>query len=824
MSIRGETITVTYTAWDTAANAPKTGDVANHTIQRIVDAAAAAAITASPVERENGVYAITLTGAENSGGAMTVEGASSTGGVVILPAKWLNGLPLVDAADVADNDVVGSWPMVEDPTGGHLADVFFDRSGYGETLELVDQDGVVVRDAGTGMLIWGTGGNKINYARADDHDAISIDGTFSISDVTISANGALYEAWPHIDGYPLTVDKLVCIYRTGATIHNYDSSGKVVLQISTDAGATWGGEVQVGTDVAGSDDRNPAILCCNPTGTTERLIAVWNTYLSEGGDSSAKWAYSDDNGATWQGETDLSSDTTTTRTRGRPIELSTGAVLIPVYKTGGDTVEIYAIDTSGVKTLRGTLSATSRSQEITIIELKSGGTFQGDMKAWVRDNSASGGYYVSTSTDYGVTWTAITANTKDAYITSNSPTPMDVIRLSDDTLIASNTKTKVSGNGALGDDITLWVSTDEAKTWIERKTLFYDRTITGYPSLVELSPTSIGVIWCINGSGSNSDVHFNTFTWPDCDLEETGILSFECVFKRSSLANYDGIVAKGKYPGGATIGWGARIDNAGDIDAWGGDAAVNNFPALVNDLDSHHFVLTITQEHLRVYLDGELVGASAHTGWTDQGDQLVVAARKDTGGFLTDYWEGHYGWVKFYKRALSAEEVAVLYRQMTTADIWGRSDRRLTQHAVRNDPTLAGVAGSLTVLPLQASADGSGRLSPNYLTAYQYAQIEATLTILDAAGDPVNLTGLTLAFVAWLKDTPATTVITMRTDGGSPELTIGGASNNQVTIDGGTAHTATAAQYDWVLYDLTNSRALAAGTLEVEEGAVMPAI
>ncbi|KKM69100.1 hypothetical protein LCGC14_1454230 [marine sediment metagenome] len=152
-------------------------------------------------------------------------------------------------------------------------------------------------------------------------------------------------------------------------------------------------------------------------------------------------------------------------------------------------------------------------------------------------------------------------------------------------------------------------------------------------------------------------------------------------------------------------------------------------------------------------------------------------------------------------------------------------DEATAGHTVAGSTGVALTDGSsLTVLPLQASADGSGRLSPNYLTAYQYTQIEAVLSILDANKDPVDLSGLTLAFVAWLKDTPETTAITMRTDGPSPELTIGGDDNNQVTIDGGTAHTATTNQYDWVLYDLGNERALAAGTLNVEEGAAMPAI
>jgi hypothetical protein len=90
MPIKGTAATVVYRAWDTAANAPKTGDAANHTLRRLVDGGAAQAITATPVERENGYYAIALTAGENSGDSMTVEGASSTPGVQLIGCSWMN--------------------------------------------------------------------------------------------------------------------------------------------------------------------------------------------------------------------------------------------------------------------------------------------------------------------------------------------------------------------------------------------------------------------------------------------------------------------------------------------------------------------------------------------------------------------------------------------------------------------------------------------------------------------------------------------------------------------------------------------------------------
>ena len=85
----GEAITVTYTAWDTANNEPKVGDVANHTIRYIKDGVAGTP-AASPVEVENGEYAIVISAAENVGRFMAVEGSSLTANVEIIKASWQN--------------------------------------------------------------------------------------------------------------------------------------------------------------------------------------------------------------------------------------------------------------------------------------------------------------------------------------------------------------------------------------------------------------------------------------------------------------------------------------------------------------------------------------------------------------------------------------------------------------------------------------------------------------------------------------------------------------------------------------------------------------
>lgn len=88
MSIRGQGVTLAYVAWDTAANAGKTGDVANHTLRWIKDGTSSAPTNSSAeVDGTNapGLYKVALTNAECTCDFGTLAGKSSTSGVSIMP-------------------------------------------------------------------------------------------------------------------------------------------------------------------------------------------------------------------------------------------------------------------------------------------------------------------------------------------------------------------------------------------------------------------------------------------------------------------------------------------------------------------------------------------------------------------------------------------------------------------------------------------------------------------------------------------------------------------------------------------------------------------
>jgi hypothetical protein len=88
MPSRGQAITITYVAWDTAQNQGKTGDAANHTLRWIKDGTPAAPAN-SPAEVDAtsapGVYRLALTAAECTCDFGDLAGTSSTADVSIIP-------------------------------------------------------------------------------------------------------------------------------------------------------------------------------------------------------------------------------------------------------------------------------------------------------------------------------------------------------------------------------------------------------------------------------------------------------------------------------------------------------------------------------------------------------------------------------------------------------------------------------------------------------------------------------------------------------------------------------------------------------------------
>ena len=88
MASRAQSLSLSYVAWNTNANAGKTGDAANHTLRWIKDGIPAPPANApSEVDATNapGIYKLALTAAESTCDVGVLAGKSATANVVIIP-------------------------------------------------------------------------------------------------------------------------------------------------------------------------------------------------------------------------------------------------------------------------------------------------------------------------------------------------------------------------------------------------------------------------------------------------------------------------------------------------------------------------------------------------------------------------------------------------------------------------------------------------------------------------------------------------------------------------------------------------------------------
>jgi hypothetical protein len=114
MATRNVEMTITYLAWDTSANAGKTGDVGNHTLRWVKDGTSSAPTnSAAEVDATNapGIYKITMTATETDANIGVLCGKSSTADITIVPITLQferlpdadpaanGGLPTVDASN-----------------------------------------------------------------------------------------------------------------------------------------------------------------------------------------------------------------------------------------------------------------------------------------------------------------------------------------------------------------------------------------------------------------------------------------------------------------------------------------------------------------------------------------------------------------------------------------------------------------------------------------------------------------------------------------------------------------------------------------------------
>lgn len=126
-----------------------------------------------------------------------------------------------------------------------------------------------------------------------------------------------------------------------------------------------------------------------------------------------------------------------------------------------------------------------------------------------------------------------------------------------------------------------------------------------------------------------------------------------------------------------------------------------------------------------------------------------------------------------------------------------------------------GGTSTITVLPYTGTAAGTGELSSHQLVAYQHSAATFALGVYDADGDPVDLSGRNLAWVAYDPNDPATSVLTVRNYDGETAIVITGESSNTAQVSLSAVDMASAANWAWILRDATNDLALMVGKLRI---------
>jgi ABC-type phosphate/phosphonate transport system substrate-binding protein len=120
MPFRNIAVTMCIQAWDTSANAAKTGDAANITVRGVGDGTEFTPSSPSITEMDStnlpGVYKVSLTANENNYACVLLGGKSSTSGVVIQPVQWMN--------EISSNlvDILGT--ALSEGATGRLANAF----------------------------------------------------------------------------------------------------------------------------------------------------------------------------------------------------------------------------------------------------------------------------------------------------------------------------------------------------------------------------------------------------------------------------------------------------------------------------------------------------------------------------------------------------------------------------------------------------------------------------------------------------------------------------------------------------------------------------
>ncbi|MBN1395107.1 MAG: exo-alpha-sialidase [Pirellulales bacterium] len=313
-----------------------------------------------------------------------------------------------------------------------------------------------------------------------------------------------YPAWPWIDS---TSDgKLVCVWREG-TQHHYSSNGKVMLSESTDKGITWSAARTI-IDAPQIDDRNAAIL----TISDNDWLVVYNTAVYTDGPGVAMTSRTTDGGQTWSTPQAVGGPEGATWTRGAPIQLSSGSLLIPFY-TGGPDQSLAAIsnDNGQSWTIHEVPNAPGMyGNEWSVMEMP-GGVLAGIIRT--DTPGEDGSLYVTTSADMGITWSMPQkTNLQD----SLSRSPAQMFMYEGEPWVVYDDARMVSIALATTDDPNLIEWNVDERLQFQYKADGTAISDGGYPSCVSLGGNEVLIVdYYINGATRQIVGYYATLPMPE---------------------------------------------------------------------------------------------------------------------------------------------------------------------------------------------------------------------------------------------------------------------------------------------------------------------
>lgn len=155
---------------------------------------------------------------------------------------------------------------------------------------------------------------------------------------------------------------------------------------------------------------------------------------------------------------------------------------------------------------------------------------------------------------------------------------------------------------------------------------------------------------------------------------------------------------------------------------------------------------------------------------------------------------------------------AIPWNAAWDAEVQSECSDALTAYDAATGADVLDVSVTFTPVAVTVSA---GQVTDNAITQYQHAAFGPFLfTITDSDGAAVDLSSAGLTFAVYEPGTPGTLLWTLTSAAG--DITVGGDSNNQVTVSDDDTHTGTAGVYRYVLWDTTADAVRARGTLTIE--------